>query len=93
MAPRKGQERLAIRMAVLQAEAANPGIGARGLSRLLVQGNPPLVVHESTVRSILTRFKNEDFSVSSPESHKGAGRPSPWTTRWKKCVFVDFVRI
>lgn len=81
---------MAVRMAVLRAEAANPGLGARGVAKLLAQENPPLVVNPSTVRSVLKRFKTEDFSVGSPEAHKGAGRPSAFSQRWKKYVFTYF---
>ena len=57
MPPRKGNDRLAVRLAVLNAAAANPTLGSHKLSKLLASGDPPLTVNESTIRSIWPGFR------------------------------------
>lgn len=89
----KGDQRLANRMAVLQAAAANPALGASALAKHLAQAQPPVTVRESTVRSILKTYKDTDYSISSPKDRPRPGRPVQFSKRWKKYANGRFLKV
>ena len=81
-----GDKRLANRLHVLQLKMLEPNLTTSELGRRVG-------VNESTVRSILARYKDSDISVGAPVAAKGGGRPQEVSKRWLRCVFACHPRL